>query len=162
MPASSRSLRNLAYCSLKGLTRLGWPKDVPPISTSLPCRVLPPQLDLAVTAPQRQETLAQAGQTALAAANQYAELKAAHLNTARACSAQGLNFVPLVVESTGAWSQSASKILLLISRAVAARTNSDAAQLHAELLQELSVLLRSHHARAVLRRRAESSEQSHG
>ena len=106
----------------------------------------PAALDLAVTAPQRQETLAQAGQTASAAANQYAELKAAHLNTARVCSAQGLNFVPLVVESTGAWSQSASKILLLISRAVAARTNSDAAQLHAELLQELSVLLRSHHA----------------
>ena len=37
----------------------------------------PAALDLAVTAPQRQESLAQAGQQAVSAASQYAAVKAA-------------------------------------------------------------------------------------
>ena len=119
----------------------------------------PAALDLAVTAPQRQESLAQAGQHALASASQYAETKRAYLQTAHACASQGVRFVPLVVESTGAWEPAASKTLQLLSRAVAARTGADAGILHAELLQEVSVLLRSHHARAALRRRAEASAQ---
>ena len=122
----------------------------------------PAALDLAVTAPQRQESLAQAGQQALSAASQYAVVKAAHLNTSQVCAAQGVRFVPLVVESTGAWEPNASKTLQLFSRAAAARTGADAGLLHANLLQELSVLLRSHHARAALRRRAEASAQAGG
>ena len=47
----------------------------------------PAAIDLAVTAPQRQESLAQASQQAAAAASQYAAVKSAHQNTAqpRAC-----------------------------------------------------------------------------
>ena len=78
-----------------------------------------------------------------------------HLQTAQPCTVQGVRFVPLVVETHGAWEPDASKTLQLLSRAVAARTGSDAGLLHA--LQELSVLLRSHHARAALRRQAEAS-----
>ena len=98
----------------------------------------------------------------LAVASQYAAVKAAHLNTSQVCAAQGVRFVPLVVESTGAWEPNASKTLQLFSRAAAARTGADAGLLHANLLQELSVLLRSHHARAALRRRAEASAQAGG
>ena len=120
----------------------------------------PAALDLAITAPQRQESLAQAGQEALAAATQYAAVKRSHLDTARTCAAQGVRFMPLLAESTGGWEPAASKTLQLISRAVAARTGSDAGLLHADLLQELSVLLRAHHARAALHRRAEASAQA--
>ena len=81
----------------------------------------PTALDLAVTAPQRQETLARAAQTALSAASSYTQTKATHLNTAAACEQQGVKFVPLVVESTGAWDPSASRVLQVISRATAAR-----------------------------------------
>ena len=117
---------------------------------------VPAALDLAVTAPQRQESLAQAGQTPLAAASQHAAMKRTYLHTAQTCADQGVRFVPLV-ESTGAWEPTAPKTLQLFSRAVAAHTGSDAGLLHADLLQELSVLLRSHHARAALHRRAEAA-----
>ncbi|CAE7804962.1 unnamed protein product, partial [Symbiodinium microadriaticum] len=60
----------------------------------------PAALDLAVTAPQRQESLGRAGQHALAAATAYAEVKSSHLDTARVCAEQGLKFVPMVAEAT--------------------------------------------------------------
>ena len=107
------------------------------------------------TAPQRQESLAQAGHTALAAASSYARTKAAHLGTARVCAEQGVSFQPLVVEATGAWETQAAKFLLHLARAAAARMTEEASVVHAQLLQELSVLVRSHRARAVLRRRSE-------
>ena len=65
--------------------------------------------------------------------------------------------VPLVVESTGAWEPGASKTLELLSRAVVARTGSDAGLLHTDPLQEFSVFLRSHHAGAALRRRTDAA-----
>lgn len=120
----------------------------------------PVALDLAVVAPQRQESLAQAGQVALAAASSYTHTKETHLDTARLCSAQGVRFRPLVAEATGAWTRDASTVLLAVSKAVAVRTNQEASLLHAQLLQELSVISRGHRARAVLRRRAEASEHA--
>eukprot|EP00438_Fugacium_kawagutii_P030795 Skav221444 [mRNA] locus=scaffold140:104060:121079:+ [translate_table: standard] len=54
-----------------------------------------------------------------------------------------------------AWGMAAGKVLLQLSRRVAARTGEQASALQADLLQELSVVLRSHHARAIRRRRAE-------
>jgi hypothetical protein len=115
----------------------------------------PAALDLAITAPQRQDVVVQGATSALAAASAYAASKAAYLNTAQLCSQQGVNFVPLVAESTGAWDRVAGQLLLQIACSAAARTGDDSAALHSDLLQELSVLIRSHRARAVLRRRAE-------
>ena len=115
----------------------------------------PAALDLAITAPQRQDIVAQAAGAALAAASAYAATKASHLNTAPLCGQQGVRFVPIVAESTGAWDREAGQILLQIACSAAARTGDAASTLHSELLQELSVIIRSHRARAVLRRRAE-------
>ena len=150
--ACNRSVRRAAsFCRsvLKRLARR--PADIflPALSG------FPTALDLAVTAPQRQETLARAAQTALSAASSYTQTKATHLNTAAACEQQGVKFVPLVVESTGAWDPSASRVLQVISRATAARLGADAAAMHAELLQDLCVVVRLHRARAILRRRSE-------
>ena len=119
---------------------------------------VPAALDLAITAPQRQDIVAQAGDIALAAASNYAATKTSHLNTADLCAQQGVRFIPLVAESTGAWEADASKVLLQISRSAAARTGEDSSILHSDLLQELSVIIRSHRARAGLRRRAELSD----
>ena len=121
---------------------------------------VPAALDLAITAPQRQDIVALAGATSLAAATSYAATKASHLNTAALCAQQGVHFMPVVAESTGAWEPEASKLLLQLSRSTAARTGDDAATLHSDLLQELSVVIRSHRARAVLRRRAELGDSS--
>ncbi|CAK9083246.1 unnamed protein product, partial [Durusdinium trenchii] len=102
-----------------------------------------------------QDVVVQGAAAALAAATAYAASKAAYLNTAHLCSQQGVQFVPLVAESTGAWERAASQLLLQIACSAAARTGDDSATLHSDLLQELSVIIRSHRARAVLRRRAE-------
>ena len=115
----------------------------------------PAALDFAVTAPQRQETLAQAGKEAGAAAADYARHKEAHLGTAAACAAQGITFRPMVVETTGHWERQASALLKQLAGAVATRSGEDAAPVHASLLQELSVVVRSFRARAALRRRCE-------
>ena len=115
----------------------------------------PAALDIAITAPQRQDVLVQAAGSALAAASAYAATKASHLNTAHLCSQQGVRFVPVVAESTGAWEREAGQLILQIACNAAARLGDSASVLHSELLQELSVLIRSHRARAVLRRRAE-------
>ena len=114
----------------------------------------------AITAPQRQESLTQASREALAAAKGYAHHKSAYLDTARLCEVQGVKFVPVVAEATGAWEPAASKVLLQLSRAAAARIGADAALLHADLLQELCVAIRSHRARAILRRRAELAAEA--
>ena len=41
----------------------------------------------------------------------YAEVKRLHLDTAHICQTQGLRFIPLVVETTGAWEPEAAKVL---------------------------------------------------
>jgi hypothetical protein len=61
----------------------------------------------------------------------------------------------MVVESTGAWSTSASHTLRLLARATAAREGEDAASCYTHLLQELCVTARRFRGRAALRRRAE-------
>ena len=99
--------------------------------------------------------MGQAAVSALAAISQYIAKKMSRLNTANLCTQQGVRFVPLVAESTGAWNRKAGHILLQISRSTAIRTGKDAGVLHRDLFQELCVLMRSHRARAVLRRRAE-------
>ena len=74
---------------------------------------VPAALDLAITAPQRQDIVALAGATSLAAATSYAATKASHLNTATLCAQQGIHFMPVVAEST---EPEASKLLLQLSQ----------------------------------------------
>ena len=111
--------------------------------------------DLAVTAPQRQHTLAEAAKASLAAATTYADVKAGHLGIADACRAQGVRFVPLVAETTGAWEPTAARALLHVAQAVASREGGEVVAVHGQLLQHLCVLARGHRARAALRRRVE-------
>ena len=117
----------------------------------------PTAFDLAVTGFQRQASLAEAGRQGGAAAAAYATVKMAHLDTASICRGQGLTFVPLVAETTGAWDHAAARVLKCIARAVAAREQAEPAALFAELLQETSVLIRSYRGRAALQRRADAA-----
>ena len=112
-----------------------------PADVYLPCLSgSPAALDLAITAPQRQESLTQASRGSLAAAKAYAHHKSAFLDTARLCEVQGVKFVPMVAEATGAWEPAASKVLLQLSRAAAARIGADAALLHAAILRRRAEL----------------------
>ena len=109
----------------------------------------PTAFDFAITAPQRQETLAQASVRTAAAAEAYARHKELHLHTAQACEQQGVKFVPLVAECTGTWDPSALKVLKHVAHAAAAKTGEEPAVCYNQLLQELG--------RAALRRRFEAS-----
>jgi len=74
-----------------------------------------------VTAPQRLDVLVEAGRGGGSAASAYADVKRRHLDTAKVCEQHGVAFVPLVVETSGAWAPEASKILHQLSRAVTLR-----------------------------------------
>ena len=133
------------------------PEDVQP-GRRRPADVFLPALAVAVTAHQRQDTLALASSKAGAAAEQYARHKEQHLNTAEACSQQGVSFVPMVCETTGHWEPGAAGVLRHVAMAAAARSGEEAGGLHHRLLQELCVVVRSFRARAALRRRAELTD----
>ena len=113
----------------------------------------PVALDFAITAPQRQETLAQASRHTGAAAAAYAQHKELHLDTAQACAAQGAKFMPMVAECTGAWVPEALKVLKHVAHAAAPHSGEEPAVCYGLLLQELAVAIRTFRARASLRRR---------
>ena len=89
---------------------------------------------------------------ALSAAVAYEQTKRAHLGTAAACAREGVTFVPLVVETTGAWAPNAKAVLRGIARAAAARAGTSTDAELAAILQHTRVLLRRAQARAILRR----------
>ena len=101
-------------------------------------------IDFAITAPQRLDVLGSQG--GASAASVYTDHKKRHLDTAAACAAQHVEFLPLVAETTGAWAPEAAKALDHISRAASHGST---------LLQEACVLIRTWRARAALRRRTE-------
>ena len=107
----------------------------------------PTALDFAVTAPQRLDALGGSGNTS--AAEAYGAYKRRHLDTADACAAQHVTFLPMVIETTGAWAPEAAQALAHISRAAGGGAGGPT------LLQETCVLVRSWRGRAALRRRAE-------
>ena len=114
-----------------------------PADIYLPCLDgTPTALDLAVTGPQRPESLSQAAQIPVSAAAAYAQVKRDHQDTEQLCARQGVRFLPLVSESTGAWDMTASRTLRVIASSVAAREGLDGATAYAAMLQELSVVTR--------------------
>ena len=112
----------------------------------------PVALDFAVTAPQRQEILAASSQEALASATAYSSSKREHLGTEAACLAQGVLFQPMVVETTGAWSPEASKVLYQLATASAVKNGRTTDTVFQELLQGTAVCVRRANARAALKR----------
>ena len=107
----------------------------------------PPARDFGVTAPQRLDALGGSGNTS--AAEAYGAYKRRHLDTADACAAQHVTFLPMVIETTGAWAPEAAQALAHISRTAGGGAGGT------PLLQETCVLVRSWRGRAALRRRAE-------
>ena len=112
----------------------------------------PAALDLAVTAPQRQDIVEEAGKKPLASASAYSQTKRTHLDTHNHCRSMGIEFVPLVCESTGAWSAEALSVFSQLARATAAIRGRDPGTILAETLQSLSMIARRCQARAILRR----------
>ena len=110
--------------------------------------------DLANTAFQRLDILAEAGHVAGAAATACTEVKRKYLRIAELCAAQNGKFQSIVVESTGTRPE-AAKVLQQLARTAAVYFGEDADLAQAHLFQEGCILIRGYHALAVLRRRTE-------
>ena len=83
-------------------------------------------LGFAVTAPQRQGTLARAAETVWAAATDYSDWKREHQGTEDLCHAVGVTFVPMVAETTGAWAPEAMAVFRHIASATSAASGRHA------------------------------------
>ena len=119
----------------------------------------PMALDFAVTCPTRQEGIAAASTGHLAAAKAYSTHKRNYLDTASQCQRSGVEFVPMVAESTGAWSDEARAVFHFICQRRSRWSGRSEEVLFQDLLQRLSVAIRSANARAVLRRVGELGDR---
>jgi hypothetical protein len=108
--------------------------------------------DFAIVSPQRQDVLSQASQTSGAAATLYETHKRAHLNTEVECAQQGVIFIPLVAETSGGWGPTGFATLRKLAKVAGQRLGKDEEASLSQLLERLSVAIRSAQARAVLRR----------
>ena len=93
-----------------------------------------------------------ASREGLAAAKSYSDTKRSYLRTAELCSEAGVEFQPMVCESTGAWAVEAVHVLGHLARLAADATGGDPATVLARTLQQTSVTVRRATARALLRR----------
>ena len=111
----------------------------------------------AITAPQRPEIVATAACEDLAAATAYSHTKRLHANTEAECEAAGLVFIPMVAETTGAWSSEALAELKRIAKTAAKRSAQDPSLALHGLLESTSICIRRANARAHLARRSASA-----
>ena len=87
------------------------------------------------------------------ASTDYEARQCQHLSTLEACTSEGLQFVPLVVEACGGgWGPIALKTWRSLGEAISARTGEGSSVESQRLLQTLGIALQRENARAVLRR----------
>ena len=91
-----------------------------------------------------------------AAAADY-ESKVKEPKSKEACNAQGLEFVPMVVEVFGSWGKQALPVIKFISQAVALHKRMSFELVDIYLRQNASIVLQRHNARALLRHRDPNS-----
>ena len=119
--------------------------------------------DLAVTSGLRSGHLGATVAAGGRAAADYEVRKREHLNTEQACSAGGMQFVPLVVEGCGGgWAPAAVQTWKMLGQALAACSGDGAAVETNRLYQALAVTLQRENARAVLRRQGETAVAARG
>ena len=81
------------------------------------------------------------------------------VGTEALCAAQGLTFIPMVIEThSGGWSKAARQVLDGIAKNVAATTNEQTEVATLATAQRLATTLHRENARAVMRRLRDSSE----
>ena len=118
---------------------------------------MPVALDFAVTAPQRQDIIRSSSVELLAAAASYGQAKRDYKNTAHECELQGVTFQPMVVETSGAWSNESLQVLRMLAKSCGLRTGRGAGTVLQEFLQAAGASIRRANARAHLKRRSQDT-----
>jgi hypothetical protein len=110
-------------------------------------------LDIAVVSPLQSHYVRAAAKSALVAATAYADKKASREETEARCAERGVRFEPLVVETFGAWSDGARRVITTIAGLAAPRDEVTQPQHHVHrLFQRLSVSLMKANAQTLLDR----------
>ena len=121
----------------------------------------PAVFDLAVTSGLRCGAAAASAADGSHTCAAYEERKRSHLNTAALCRDQGLQFLPLIAESScGGWGREAIKVWRTLGALLAAKSGDGSGAATEQLLQCLSVTLQRENARAVLRRLPDGAQSA--
>ena len=115
----------------------------------------PAAWDFAVTSGMRLDAVIDSARDPEIALNRYEDFKCSHMDTKAQCDAQGITFVPMVLEAVGGgWGKTARGVWSELAKTSALafgelQTDDTAA---VQLLQRLSMTLHRENARACLRR----------
>ena len=83
----------------------------------------------------------------------YDELKRGYLNTEASCAANGITFLPFIVEADGGGlGRTARQVCAHIAKGAASRVNTEVEVQACELLRRISMTLQRENARSVLKR----------
>ena len=110
-------------------------------------------LDVKVINALRQGHLQDTSVGGLIAAENYREQQKLHLNTADLCAQRGICYEPLVFTTQGGMERHCEAILSKIAAGVAKNEDVSAAEVKAEITQEICLSLMRSVAKAILRRR---------
>ena len=165
----------LHYCKLAKIEAVREAPNLLPNSSDRPADVLLPKnifiegynpslrtcLDFAVTHPQQSATIKRAGIVSGAAAARYEE-SVKLPRYLQECSANNLDFIPMVVETFGTWGRRAEPVLKFIARAAAFNKKNSEDNSESFLRAALNVTLMRHNADTLIRHRDRFSPQVDG
>ena len=90
----------------------------------------------------------------------YEDVKRTHLDTAAACQAEGITFIPVVCEADGGgWGPSAHKTWSELAKHKCLITGESASIEAAKLVQNLGLILHRENARSILQRFSSNCSQ---
>ena len=116
-------------------------------------RGVPACLDFAVTSGLRSAHLRSSARDASAAVLSYEGYKCSYLNTQAHCRAEGMAFIPMIVEGHGgSWGPEAAKCWSKLAKSHALSSGELRATVLSRFLSALSIIVHRENARAILRR----------
>jgi len=111
-------------------------------------------LDFAVTSGLRTDILPATLQDNQAPARRYEDYKCSHLDTKSTCEAEGMTFIPMVMEACGgSWGPSAHKVLNELAKSSATASGESESIAVERILQNTGFIVHRESARAIVRRR---------
>ena len=122
----------------------------------------PAAFDLAATSGLRPQIVAASALDGRTAPQQYEDFKREYLDTERLCQAEGISFIPLVVEADGGgWGAEAYKVFHELAKLKSATTGELESTAALHINQSLNITLHRENARAILRRHPQMVPATH-
>ncbi len=121
----------------------------------------PAALDLAVTSGLRPGMVDNSAHNGASATLAYEDFKREYMDTGQACEAEGIKFIPVIVEAHGGgWGPLAHKVRNELAKRKSTITGELKSTVACQPLQSPSIILRRENARAILRRWPSTSNAS--